>query len=67
MKEHIIAVYEDGVLKPLTPVDFEDHQQVNLKIIAPKSIVEETRGMVPGNSKYIKEIAESKELEEWHI
>jgi len=67
MQENIIAVYEDGVLKPLTPVDFKDHQRVSLKIIRKKSVVLETKGMIPGNSKYIKEVAESKELEEWNF
>ncbi len=64
MKESITAVYEDGVLKPLTPVDFKNHQQVKLKIIDTRSIVLETKGMLNGEAKYLREIAESKELEE---
>lgn len=67
MHENIIAVYEDGVLKPLTPVDFKDHQRVSLKITHKKSVVLETKGTIPGNSKYIKEVAESKELDEWNL
>jgi len=66
MKEDITVVYEDGVLKPLTPIDFKEHQQVDLKVVEKKSIVATTKGMVHGASKYIGEIAESKDLEEWN-
>ena len=30
MTQHLRAVYEDGVFRPLEPVQLEEHQQVNL-------------------------------------
>ncbi|UCE17777.1 MAG: antitoxin family protein [Gemmatimonadota bacterium] len=67
MRDSFIAVYEDGILKPLTPVDFKEHEKVNLKVVNEKSTVLETKGMVKGNPKFIKEVAESKEFDEWNL
>ncbi len=67
MKKDITAIYEKGILRPLTPVELKEHQQVTLKIKNKKSIVRTTKGMVQGNPKYIKEIAESAELSEWNL
>ncbi|MFQ5752868.1 MAG: antitoxin family protein [bacterium] len=67
MKKEIIAVYENGILRPLTPLDLKENQKVNLKIVKKKSVVLATKGMIQGNHKYIKEIAESEELEEWNL
>jgi predicted DNA-binding antitoxin AbrB/MazE fold protein len=67
MKNEIIAVYENGILRPLTPLDLKENQKVNLKITKRKSIVLQTKGMVQGNPKYLKEIAESEELAEWNL
>ncbi len=33
MKQLISAIYEDGVLRPLNPVDLEEQQQVRLRIL----------------------------------
>ena len=67
MRDSFIAVYEDGILKPLTPVDFKEHEKVNLKVVNTKSTVLKTKGIVKGNPKFIKEIAESQELDEWNL
>jgi predicted DNA-binding antitoxin AbrB/MazE fold protein len=32
MFQHILAIFEDGVLKPLTPLTLEEHQRVCVSI-----------------------------------
>ncbi|MFQ5772444.1 MAG: antitoxin family protein [bacterium] len=39
MKKEIVAVYENGLLRPLTPLDLKENQKVNLKITKMKSVV----------------------------
>ncbi len=67
MQKEITAVYENGILRPLTPVNLNEHQKVTLKILKKKSVVIATKGMIRGNSSYLKEIAESEELAEWNL
>lgn len=67
MQKEITAVYENGILRPLTPLNLKEHEKVNLKITRKKSVVLATKGMIQGNSKYLKEIAESEELVEWNL
>ena len=37
MPQHIDAIYEDGVLKPLGPLELEEHQRVRLSVSASSS------------------------------
>jgi predicted DNA-binding antitoxin AbrB/MazE fold protein len=32
MFQHVYAIYEDGVLKPLTPLNLAEHQRVSISI-----------------------------------
>lgn len=34
MRKNLKAVYENGVLRPLEPVDLEEHARVTLRIVA---------------------------------
>jgi predicted DNA-binding antitoxin AbrB/MazE fold protein len=61
------AIYKNGVFEPLTKIPLKEQQKVLLKIISPRSRVNETRGMIKGNEVYLKQIAESKELLEWNL
>lgn len=56
------AIYKNGVLVPLTKIYLNEHQKVLLKIVTPRSLVNETKGMIKGNVIYLKQIAESQEL-----
>jgi predicted DNA-binding antitoxin AbrB/MazE fold protein len=40
MAKTIPAIYENGVLRPLTPVNFSDHQTVWLQVLPDQNIAE---------------------------
>jgi predicted DNA-binding antitoxin AbrB/MazE fold protein len=40
------AVYEDGVLKPVQPLPFREHEKVQVTVHAPSNWVQETAGMI---------------------
>lgn len=61
------AIYKDGVLEPLTKIHLKEQQKVLLKIVFPRSLVNETRGMIKGNAAYLQQIAESQEMLEWNL
>lgn len=67
METVFTAIYKNGILKPLSKVDIEENKQVVLKIIRSDSIVENTKGMIKGKAQFLKEVAESRELEEWNL
>jgi len=46
MDRTITAVYENGVLRPLTPLSLPEHSQVELQLIKPASAVEDERRQV---------------------
>ncbi len=35
MEQHVDAIYEDGVLKPLSPLSLVDHQRVSVTVRPP--------------------------------
>lgn len=57
MPKNIEAVYEDGVLKPLSPLNLKEHEKVRISL-EKESIVRATSGMFGGlDDKAIDEIA----------
>ena len=58
----IYAIYEDGKLRPLTPLPCQEKEQVLLKVIR-QSAVQETQGLLQGlDPEIVREVAESDEF-----
>lgn len=63
MKPTVIdAVFEDGVIKPLEPVNLQEHQRVRVAISPHPGAVAETRGLIPAPPAAVAEVAESDEF-----
>jgi len=63
MARSIEAVYEDGVLKPLSPLNLKEHERVKLTVEEGKNTVRATSGMFSGVSdSVIEEVALSPEF-----
>ncbi len=57
MSRNIEAVYEDGVLKPLSPLNLKEHEKVRISLDG-ESVVRATSGIFDGlDDKAIEEIA----------
>jgi predicted DNA-binding antitoxin AbrB/MazE fold protein len=67
MENSFSAIYKDGVLEPLSKIDLKEQQQVKLKVLSQKSIVQATKGMIKANAEYLQQVAESEELLEWNL
>lgn len=67
MSQVIEAIYEKGVLKPLTKINFKEHQKVKLTIPNKQSITALTKGMFRINPKYTRQIAENDSLSEINL
>jgi len=46
MTETISAIYENGVLRPLTPLALPEHTTVEIQIVKPTSVIETERERV---------------------
>jgi predicted DNA-binding antitoxin AbrB/MazE fold protein len=58
METTIEAVFENGILRPLTPLKLKDHQKVRLIVEQHGSSVQESSGIFSGlDSETIDEIA----------
>jgi len=58
MSKNIEAVYEDGVLKPLSPLDLKEHEKVRISVEKRESVVRATSGIFSGlDDTTIDEIA----------
>ncbi len=58
MPKTIEAVYENGVFKPVSSVDIQDHAIVRLIIEETKGVAMATSGMIPSkNKKAVNKIA----------
>ena len=58
----IHAVYEDGKLRPLTPLPLQNQEKVLLKVIR-HSTVQETQGLLQGlEPEVVQEVAEGDEF-----
>ena len=57
----IHAIYEDGKLRPLTPLPLQDQEKVLLKVMR-HSAVQETQGLLQGlDPEVVQEVAEGDE------
>jgi len=55
------AIYEDGKLRPLTPLPCQDKEEVLLKVVR-QSAVQNSQGLLQGlDPKVVQEIAEGDE------
>jgi len=66
MENSFAAIYKDGIIKPLSKINFKEKQKLVLKVISSKSLVQKTKGMINANAAHLKEVAESEELLEWN-
>ncbi|MGD0884033.1 MAG: antitoxin family protein [Thermodesulfovibrionales bacterium] len=58
MSKTIKAIYENGVFKPIPPVDIQEHLWVSLTIEDTKSVALSTSGIIPDrNAQTVDEIA----------
>lgn len=58
----IYAIYEDGRLRPLTPLPCEDNEQVLLKVVR-QSAVQKSQGLLQGlDPALVQEVAEGDEF-----
>lgn len=63
MVKSIEAIFEDGVLKPLSPLDFKEHEKVKIFIEKAESVARSTSGLIKGlDDRKITELAESPEF-----
>lgn len=63
MFRNIEAVYQDGVLKPLSPLKLKEHERVRITVEGEKSVVRATSGIFSGlDDNTISEIALSPEF-----
>ena len=63
MARNIEAVYENGVLKPLSPLNLKEHERVKLTVEEEKNSVRATSGMFSGvSNSVIDEVALSPEF-----
>lgn len=63
MPKSVEAIYEDGVLKPLSPLKLKEHEKVRVIFKKETSVVKATKGMFSGlDDSTIDEIALSPEL-----
>lgn len=63
MSRNIEAVYEGGVLKPLSPLKLNEHQKVRITVEGGENAVRATSGMFSGlDPDTIEEIALSPEF-----
>lgn len=63
MFRNIEAVYQDGVLKPLSPLKLKEHERVRITVEGEESVVRATSGIFSGlDDNTISEIALSPEF-----
>ena len=63
MPRNIEAVYENGVLKPLAPLDLKEHERVKLTVEEEKKTARATSGIFSGvSNSVIEEVALSPEF-----
>lgn len=58
------AVYEDGVLKPIVPLPFSEHEKVRVTVESKASLARQTSGMLPwtGDAETLRRLAEDAEF-----
>ena len=58
------AVYEGGVLKPIGPLPFNEHEKVRVTVESMTSLARRTAGMLPwtGDADALRRLAEDPEF-----
>jgi predicted DNA-binding antitoxin AbrB/MazE fold protein len=58
------ATYENGVLKPVQPLPFKEHERVTITVVQGTSLARQTAGMVPwtGDVETLERIARDPEF-----
>ena len=59
------AVFEDGVLKPLEPVELANHQQVRVAILPSADLVTRSQGIIRVPAEIVEEVAAGDEYSPW--
>ncbi|MFH1328303.1 MAG: antitoxin family protein [Candidatus Bathyarchaeota archaeon] len=63
MVKSIEVIYEEGVLKPLSPLKLKEHEKLKIRLEKGESVVRATSGMFSGlDEDTIEEIALSPEF-----
>jgi len=57
MHKIIEAIYENGVLKPLTALELKEHEKVEIIIKEKTSSAKMSQGIVKGDPKVIEDVA----------
>ena len=57
MNQFVEAVYEDGVLKPLSPLTLKNHQRVRIIITPAETAAVQSRGIVKAPPEVVEELA----------
>jgi predicted DNA-binding antitoxin AbrB/MazE fold protein len=53
----IHAIYENGVLKPLEPLNIKEHEEVEIVVKGKNSAARMSQGIVQGDNILIEEVA----------
>jgi predicted DNA-binding antitoxin AbrB/MazE fold protein len=58
------ATYENGILKPVGPLPFKEHEKVSVTVRPARSLARQTAGMVPwtGDAETLERIAKDPEF-----
>jgi predicted DNA-binding antitoxin AbrB/MazE fold protein len=59
MAKTILAIYENGVFKPLEKPDLQDAQRLKLTFEVLPSVVEQTQALIQAQAEVVQEVAES--------
>ncbi len=54
---HIHAIYENGVFRPLAPINIREHEEVEIVIKEKISVARMTQGIVTGDKDVIEKVA----------
>lgn len=61
MVKTIYAIYENGVLKPLEPLDLKESQRLKISLETLPSVVDDTQALIRATPDIVEEVAEGDE------
>lgn len=58
------AIYENGVLKPASPLPFKEHELLRVTVVPERSVARQSAGMLQwtGDAKTLHQLAEAPEF-----